>query len=220
MEEQKKGTSKIWWLLYLIVVVLVGVLVYRMVVIPKGDVPGDQGHSHSRSDAVADDSTEYTIEQIISKRRGWDPIMTNIYGKTAPDFTVKTLDGKDFKLSDHAGKEVFVIYWGTWCGFCVKEIPHLIALRKEMQASDLEIVAISDEGKSTVESFISKKGGVNYTLGLSSGSNFRDLPSPYGSIGQYGRPAAMFIGKDGKFKLATVGAQSLTEMKRIIRAKK
>jgi hypothetical protein len=85
----------------------------------------------------------------------------------------------------------------------------------------LEIVAISDEDPDSVKSFIAKKDGVNYTLAISgSNKNFKDLPAPYGKIGQFGRPAAVFIGKDGKFKLATVGAQSLTEMKRIIRAKK
>ncbi len=120
MEEQKKNTSKIRWIVYLAAVVVIGILVYRVVIVPKG---GD-GHRHSHSDAVADDNVEYTIEQIIAKRRGWDPIMTEIYGKTAPDFTVKTLDKCIDECTANGGKIIAEAKdMGNYGRYCVIEDP-------------------------------------------------------------------------------------------------
>ena len=40
-----------------------------------------------------------------------------------PNFTLQTLDGADFTLSDYLGKTVVLNLWATWCAPCVKELP-------------------------------------------------------------------------------------------------
>jgi cytochrome oxidase Cu insertion factor (SCO1/SenC/PrrC family) len=35
-------------------------------------------------------------------------------GELAPDFEVKDVDGKPFKLSDYRGKVVLIDFWGFW----------------------------------------------------------------------------------------------------------
>lgn len=43
----------------------------------------------------------------------------------APDFALKDLQDRNFKLSDHKGKPVLLIFGATWCPYCRDEIPRL-----------------------------------------------------------------------------------------------
>lgn len=42
-------------------------------------------------------------------------------GKAAPDFSVPTLDGKTFTLSEQRGKPTVIFFMAYWCGSCVPE---------------------------------------------------------------------------------------------------
>jgi peroxiredoxin len=46
-------------------------------------------------------------------------------GDIAPDFTIMTTDNKVFKLAAYIGKKpIYLIFWNTWCPYCVKKMPH------------------------------------------------------------------------------------------------
>ena len=67
-----------------------------------------------------------------------------------PDFTLETIYGEQFTLSEHVGKKVIVLsFWATWCAPCLAELPHLDALYQEEQDNGLLIVAVNMDEPAT-----------------------------------------------------------------------
>ena len=64
-------------------------------------------------------------------------------GTVAPDFTLKDINGKDFKLSSLRGKYVLLDFWGSWCGWCIKALPDMKeCYNKNSKNGKFEIVSI------------------------------------------------------------------------------
>jgi peroxiredoxin len=61
----------------------------------------------------------------------------------APNFSLKTGDGKVVELSKLKGKAVVVNFWATWCGPCRSEIPGMLEVYDKYKSKGLEIVGIS-----------------------------------------------------------------------------
>ena len=62
-------------------------------------------------------------------------------GDRLADFETQCLDGSTFSLADHKGQVVFINLWATYCGPCVKELPHFVDLYHE-HADDMVILAV------------------------------------------------------------------------------
>ena len=78
-------------------------------------------------------------------------------GKPIPELVAEDLDGKKVKLSDLKGKVVVLDFWATWCGYCIKMIPHERELVKKMKDKPFVLVSISaDDSKDKVKKFIDK----------------------------------------------------------------
>ena len=84
-----------------------------------------------------------------------------------PDFTLKDLNGEEVTLSSFKGfRPVLLIFWATWCPYCLKEVPSLNALREKYSKDSLEIIGIDImEPLQVVKGYCDSKG-VNYTIVL------------------------------------------------------
>lgn len=64
-------------------------------------------------------------------------------GAPAADFTMAGLGGKEWSLSDFAGKVVVIDVWATWCSGCIAKIPSFIALSKKFEGEEVAFITIS-----------------------------------------------------------------------------
>jgi len=68
-------------------------------------------------------------------------------GQPAVDFSFKTLEGKDMKLSDLKGKVVYMDFWASWCGPCKGEMPHAKKLKEQFKDKDVVFLYVSIDDK-------------------------------------------------------------------------
>jgi len=64
-------------------------------------------------------------------------------GKPAPELAGTDLDNKPFRLSDHKGKAVLVVFWASWCIPSGPEAEMLFQLNKEYKDKGLQIVGVN-----------------------------------------------------------------------------
>ncbi len=68
-------------------------------------------------------------------------------GMTAPNFTLKTVDGTVLRVSDFRGKVVMLNFWATWCKPCKQEMPSMEMMYEGLkkQAGDrFELIAVNE----------------------------------------------------------------------------
>lgn len=74
-------------------------------------------------------------------------------GMMFTDFEV-TYDGKTHKLSDYVGKGKYTLvdFWASWCGPCMRKMPHLKEIYAEYAPKGLEVlgVAVWDEPDNSI----------------------------------------------------------------------
>ena len=135
------------------------------------------------------------------------------YAIKAPDFTLRTVQGDLFNLSDYKGKVVLLNFWGTWCGPCRREIPDFVKLTNKYKKDGLEIVGITlTSGSAENIQKFADKWKINYTLLTDiEGNETQSVTAHYGRVtGKQinGIPTTFIIDRDGYIRQRYVGPRS------------
>jgi len=128
----------------------------------------------------------------------------------APAFTLDTLGGRRFALTDLRGRVVLLNFWATWCHACREEMPSLERLQRRLGERGLSVVAVAvDRG--------SARGVRRFTAGY--GVSF---PVPLDPEGRVRRayevtalPLSYIIGRDGRIIGRVFGARKWDEVEAV-----
>ena len=134
------------------------------------------------------------------------------------DFTLADLKGNQVSMGCEQlrGKVVLVNIFGSWCGGCRTEIPHLVQLKEKYAEQGLEIVGIAFErdseetAEATVREFVEKRK-INYPILFGGQEKRTHVISTIDGLERFsGYPTTIFIGRDGTVEDVKVGFKGET----------
>lgn len=118
---------------------------------------------------------------VIAVEVGDKPPAFDLAGRTAA-----------IKLSDYAGKTVYLDFWASWCGPCKQSFPWMNDMQARYAAQGLRVVAINvDENADDAQAFLRKTPAI-FDLAFDPTGK---TPKTYAIKAM---PTSVLIGPDGK----------------------
>ncbi len=100
-----------------------------------------------------------------------------IKSKTAPEFSLKDINGNKVTLTDYYGKgPVYISFWATWCKPCREELKIIQELYEKYVECGFKVLAINTDGPKAggkVKSFVKSNGWTFNVLIDNDGEVFR-----------------------------------------------
>lgn len=136
-----------------------------------------------------------TLADIASERL--DATHNLAVGRPAPEIDGVDFDGNPLRLSDYRGKVVALVFWGSWCGPCLREIPRERALLERLKGRPFALLGVDcDEDRETARKVMGREG-ITWP-------NWHDGAPGSGPIARRyhveGYPTAIVIDAEGKIR--------------------
>jgi len=92
-------------------------------------------------------------------------------GDTAPNFNMQFTDGTKAALKDYKGRPVMLQFTASWCGVCIKEMPHIEKeIWQEWKEEGLVVIGIDRDEPLEKAELLIEKTGVTYPIALDPGA--------------------------------------------------
>lgn len=128
--------------------------------------------------------------------------------KQVPDFAMNTLDGKEWRLSEHKGRVLVVNLFATWCPPCRAEMPMLVESAAAYRSKGVDFVGVSlDQGGAKVVKPFVAKYKIDFPVLFPSGG-------PSIADGVSGIPVTLVIDRQGRLAQTYSGMVSEAELTR------
>lgn len=96
----------------------------------------------ANEDAETQEADRLSLSVTEVTTAEFDPVIDDREPFWAPDFTLQSLEGTSYILSDLQGQWVIINFWATWCEPCISEIPALQAIA-DLYAGRLVVLGIN-----------------------------------------------------------------------------
>lgn len=124
--------------------------------------------SDTSANATATNAGKTTSANPNSKSAGYPKLASAL-----AESEFELIEGGKFKISEKKGKVLMLNIWGTWCGPCRQEMPHLVQMQAKYKDQGFEVLGLnigSYEGTPESTEDIQRFAGemnLNYTLARS-----------------------------------------------------
>ena len=135
----------------------------------------------------------------------------NIGDKAPPIKVTKWLQG-DAVPAFEKDKVYVVEFWATWCGPCIRAMPHLAELQDELKDKGLVVIGLTTKGDGNDAEKVAKfveKNGKKFTYRFAYCEDKETDTAYMQAAKQDGIPCSFVVGKDGN--LAYIGHPSMLD---------
>ncbi|MGA2705264.1 MAG: TlpA disulfide reductase family protein [Isosphaeraceae bacterium] len=91
-----------------------------------------------------------------------DEMENLVAGKPAPAIDGTGMDGKPLKLADYRGRVVVLVFWGTWCGPCMQEVPHERELAERFKGRPFTLIGVNCDPDKAAALKVMKEQGITW----------------------------------------------------------
>lgn len=122
-------------------------------------------------------------------------------GKTAPDFTLPTMEGGSFSLQEALTRgPVVVVFFKISCPVCQYALPFVERIYQASGKKNVTFVGVSQNDKKDTATFL-KKFGITFPMALENTSSF-PVSNAYGLTNV---PTVFWIASSGEIEISSVG---------------
>ena len=89
---------------------------------------------------------------------------SDLEGRPAPDFALKSSTGVNLRLSEYRGDVVMINFWATWCGPCRQEMPLLEELYGRYQRVGFNLLGVNIDDDSGRAMRMAEELGVSFPV--------------------------------------------------------
>lgn len=83
---------------------------------------------------------------------------------TAPDFSLRSINGPTIRLKEQRGHVVLINFWATWCGPCRQEMPHLNRLYDKYHDAGFVLLGLNVDDDARNASEVTLKLGIKFPV--------------------------------------------------------
>jgi thiol-disulfide isomerase/thioredoxin len=134
-------------------------------------------------------------------------------GKPVPEIDGVDLNGRETKVTEFRGKVVLLCFWATWCGPCMKMVPHERELVKRLEGKPFVLVGVNgDDNEEAAKRATIKHEMTWQSFRKKHRENGRSIPDEWNAV----FPSYYLIDQTGIIRKRWIGSPPLEELSRVV----